>query len=272
MSLLSSERVVIGLAPEKLSALAVNGRFRPRLLDRHLLPLHSQPSAWDKGIEAMDALLAEEGWHDRDITVVLSNHYVRHAVVPAESGLSDEERLALAQIVFRDVFGDLSSDWELRVSPTNTVTTLASGVPRGLLDSLTTVCETRGRLYSIQTALMAVFNRVRRELSATSACLALVEVGRVTLASVDRGQWVYVDSRAGSGNILPQLLQEENELHKRKPGGILWLCDLTGSTSAIPEDPFWSLHRIEPPRLAGIDEGSDHAGGLVGNLALWGVE
>jgi hypothetical protein len=108
---LSSERVVIGLAPEQLSALALTGRFRPQLSDRHVLPLPAQPaSAWDKGIAALDALLGESGWHGRDITVVLSCHYVRHAVIPAEPGLSDAERLALAEIVFRDVFGELSSD------------------------------------------------------------------------------------------------------------------------------------------------------------------
>lgn len=272
MSLLSPERVVVGLAPEKLSALALTGRLQPRLSDRHVLPLPEQPaSEWDKSIAALDTLLTESDWHGRDITVVLSGHYVRHAVVPAERGLSDAELLTLAGIVFRDVFGELASDWELRVSPPGAAaTTLASGVPRQLLASLTAVCEAQGRLRSIQTGLMAVFNRARRDIGASTACLAVVETGRVTVATIDHGRWLYVDSRAGGPNILPQLLLEESQLHARQPGGILWLCDLTGMV-ALPPNPYWSQRHIDPPQVGGIDDGLEQAAGLATNLALWGV-
>jgi hypothetical protein len=161
----------------------------------------------------------------------------------------------------------------LRVSPAGAgATTLASGGPRALLSRLNTVCEAPGRRRSSQTGLMAVFNRARRGIGASAACLAMVESGRVTLASVDHNQWVYVDSRAGNCNILPQLLQEESELHGRKPGGILWLCDLTGSTPYLPPNVHWTQNHIEPPHLEGIEEGPDHAGGLTSNLALWGVD
>lgn len=267
-------RAVVGLAPYQLSALALDGRFRPRLTDRHALPLPEQPASalvWDRGIAALDSLLAEPGWRGRDITVVLSGHYVRHAIVPAGKGLSSADLQALAQVVFRDIFGELAVDWELRVSPPRAgEATLASAVPRALLASLEAVCETQGRLHSVQPCLMPVFNRVRRAIGSSSASLAVVESGRVTLASLDRGQWLYVDSRAGNGNVLPQLLIEEGELHERQPGGILWLCDLTGS-AFLPPDAYWSQRRIEPPKIGGVDAGPEHEAGLATNLALWGV-
>ena len=109
---------------------------------------------------------------------------------------------------------------------------------------------------------MPIFNSVRRNIGTSIACLALVEPGRVTLASVGNGQCKYIDSRAGDGSMLPQLLLDEGELHEQKPGGILWLCDLTGDT-CLPSDSFWSCKHISPPRLAGFEE--------ISSLAVWGL-
>lgn len=263
MSPLSRERVLVGLSPDRLSALSIGGWWRRRLVDRHALPLAGQDAAhWDKGIGALEQLLAEPAWHGREVSVVLSAHYVRHAVIPPSAGMSDAERRNLAEVVFREVFGDLARDWDLRVSPTRDgLPTIACGAPRSLLGAIRDACKGRGRLLSIQPSLMPVFNRVRQQMGRAVGCLALVEPGRITLAALDSGQWKYVDSRAGSGSLLPQLLVEEGELHGRQPGGILWLCDLSGD-ALLPGGSFWTHRHIEPPRLAGV--GAD-------SLAVWGM-
>lgn len=264
MSPLWRERVVVGLAPERLSALLFGRGWRPRLLDRHAMPLLEQDAGeWDKGLEALAALLDEPGWHGRDIAIVLSGHYVRHAIVPASAGLSHKERQALAELVFHNTFGDLAREWELRVSPAaKGLQTLSCGVPRALLEALKTVCAGRGRLSSLRPGLMPVFNRIRRDIGQSVGCLALVEMGRTTLAFFEQGQWKHVDSRAGNGQSLPLLLLEEAELSARQPGGILWLCDLT-ATASLPDDTFWTHQRVVPPDLSGVD---DHD-----NLAVWGM-
>ncbi|HET7775248.1 MAG TPA: hypothetical protein VFK74_02700 [Azospira sp.] len=264
MSPLSRKRILIGLSPERLSALALGGLLRPHLLDRHAVLLHGQDAGeWEQGMPALEALLAEPAWGGGNIRIVLSGHYVRHAIIPAGSNLSVAERQVLAEAVFRDTFGDLARDWELRVSlPSPGKRTLASGVPRGLLAALRGACAKRGRLDSIQPALMPIFNHVRREIGDSVACLALVEPGRTTLAFVEHGQWKYIDSRAGTGGALPQLLLEESELNQRQPGGILWLCDLSDS-ARLPGGSFWSHREIEPPALAGFDG--------ISNLAIWGA-
>lgn len=257
-------RVLIGLAPERLTALALGGVMQPRLLDRHAVSLHEQPgAAWEAGVAALQTLLAEAPWRGRLITVILSSHYVRHAIVPPASGLSESEQQALAAAVFKEVFGDLAGDWELRVSPSRRGSgSLACGVSRPLLAALRSVCGESGRLHSIQPGLMPVFNSVQGRIGKSVACLALVEPGRVTLASVANGQWQYIDSRAGNGHTLPQLLLEEGELHERPPGGILWLCDLAGATR-LPADSFWSCRPIPPPRLTGVED--------ISSLAVWGL-
>lgn len=264
MSPLWHERVLVGFSPQGISALCLGGLLRPRLLDRHAILLQNQDLAqWDKGVDALEALLAEPAWKGRDIDVILSGHYVRHVVFPSRRDLAEVEQATLAKVVFRDIFGDLANDWELRVSPLPTgMKTLACGVPRSLLAALRTVCNGRGRLRSIQPGLMPVFNQVRRQVQDSVGCLAWVERGRITLAFFENGQWMYVDSRAGDGNSLPVLLLEESELSARQPGGILWLCDQT-QAARLPDGSFWSHRRVEPPRLPGFDE--------LSSLAIWGV-
>jgi hypothetical protein len=258
------ERIIVGLAPDRLSALWLGGLLKPRLLDRHAIQLHGQDAGqWDRGLDALEALLSEAVWKGRDIAVILSSHYVRHAIFPASRGLSDTARQALAEVVFRETFGDLARDWELRVSPAAAgKQTLACGVPRSLLAALRIVCGGRGRLYSIQPGLMPVFNQIRQQIGKSVCHLALVETGRITLAFIEDEQWRYIESRAGDGKLLPQLLLEDSELNQRQPGGILWLCDLT-ETAVLPAGALWSHKRIVPPSLVGFDG--------ISNLAIWGI-
>jgi hypothetical protein len=261
---LSRDRVLIGFAPERLTALAVGGRWRQRLIDRHAVPLPEQDAGqWDKGVVALGRLLAEPAWRDREVHLVLSAHYVRHVVVPPGEGMNDAERRNLAEAVFREVFGDLARDWDLRVSPSREgQPTIGCGAPRALIAALRDVCKGRGRLAAIQPSLMPVFNSARRQMAGAVGCLALVEPGRITLGALDNGEWKYIDSRAAGGSLLPQLLLEEGELHARQPGGILWLCDLSGE-ARLPGGNFWSHKRIDPPRLPGFDG--------ISNLAVWGM-
>jgi len=264
VSLSWRERVVVGLAPERLSALCLGGWLRPRLLDRHAVVIQRQDDThWEKSLDALEALLSEPAWRGKDIVIILSAHYTRHVLVPTSPGMAEDELMAVAQLVFRETYGDLAQDWDVTVSPpASGQPTIACAVPHPLLAALRSVSDSRGRLRTIQPSLMPVFNRARRIMGDAAGCLALVEPRRVTLASVENGQWKYVDTRAGDGNILPQFLLEESELHGRQPGGILWLCDLTDSAH-LPPETFWSHQPIHPRAMAGVDAGA--------GLAAWGV-
>lgn len=272
MSPLSREHLVIGLAPEQLSALHLAGR--QQRLAQHITPLPIDSVPWSNGVDALEILLDDPAWGGRDITLVLSNHYVRYAVIPQAMALATRELDDLARLVFRNTFGDLAHDWELRVSPGKALRTLASAVPQALLSAVRIACEGRGTLRSIQPGLMSVFNGIRSTMANDNGTLALVEPGRVTLASVENGQWLAVDSRAGSGSTLPARLQEAHALASREfghdaghdagrtAGGRLWLADLTGQAIA-PGSPPWHLERV-------MTGGNGVHG--ASSLADWGVQ
>jgi hypothetical protein len=175
----------------------------------------------------------------------LSSHFVQYLVIPKGEGLSAQKQNDLAQLIFRNVFGELSHEWELRTSPSADQATLASGVPMPLLVALRDACEGRGFLRSIQPGLMPIFNRLRSQIGHESGILALVEPDRISLAIINRGQWQSIISRAGEGGALLPYLEEEQLVHGQRPGGLLWLCDLTGKVQ-FPIDSPWQVQPLNP--------------------------
>lgn len=243
MSLSSRERVVVSLAPGRLG-LRRFARKGNQLLDQHSVPFPAiGGTPWTGGIEALELLLDEPAWAGRDMTVLLSSHYVRYAVMPAGERLGMAERVDLARLVFRKIYGDIAADWQMRVSPSGRRPTVACGVPGALLDGLRTASEGRAALTSIQPLLMAVFNASRRVMAGGNGVLAIVEPGRITLATIENGDWRSIASRAAEAHDLPELLAEERGLAGAPAGGTLWLWD-PGGQAAVPDSADWRIERL----------------------------
>jgi hypothetical protein len=263
VSLLSLDSLVIGLSPDKLTALRLGGRLRRFVHERHAVSLQAANSAqWDTLMTALEVLLDQPAWAARDLTFVLSSHYVYYAVIPGGKALTAAELNELARLVFRNIYGELSNDWVLRVSPCGNQSMLASAVPSTFLKALHDTCDGRGRLRSVQPALMSVFNRARGLIEQTTGTFALVETGRISLASVENGQWQRVISRAARSSALIQLLADERQQHDCRPDRALWLCDLTREVQ-LPADLPWRMQRLTPHPVAANSSQT---------LADWGVQ
>lgn len=258
MSLLSPERLVVSLAPDQLHAVRLAGGWHPRQLDQQAFSLAPCTPAWIAGQEALELLLDDPAWGGRDLTLILSSHYVHYAVLPQGEHLALAEQTDLARLIFRNLYGEMARDWALRVSPTGRRPTLACAMPQSLLSALHAASEGRARLQSLQPGLMTLFNRVRQDIDSQSGTLALVESNRITLATIDAGRWQAITSRAWEGTALPELLAENEQLSGQPAGGRLWLCDLTGQAVA-PTSPAWRLERL----------GSGATG--AASLAGWGT-
>lgn len=246
MSLLLRDRLIIGLAPTRLTALRITGRWRPKIHARYEQALLAgEQSHWDEVIAALEILLEQPDWGACQVNVVLSSHFVQYLVIPRGEGLSAESQNDLAQLIFRNIFGELSHEWELRTSPSAHQSTLASGVPMQFLTALHEACEGRAILRSIQPGLMPIYNALRPQIVNGSGTLAVVESGRISLALINSGQWESIVSRAGEASALFQFLAEARFLQGRHPGGPLWLCDLTG-TVKIPADSPWQILPLKP--------------------------
>jgi hypothetical protein len=124
-----------------------------------------------------------------DVTVVLSNHFVRYAVLPGEdSAATAEEALALARFHFTKIHGDRAKSWDVRVSEN-----LACAIDAALLEGLKSCfAKTKARLVSVQPSLMAAYNRARSRVPREGAWLLLAERGRTCLARLAARGWASV--------------------------------------------------------------------------------
>lgn len=146
----------------------------------------------------------EQATHKR-ITVVLSNRYVRYAVLPWHDALEGEaEEQAYLRHHFAKIHGERAKGWSFRWSEG-----LASAIDTALLLEL----KKKKRIVSIQPELMAAFNRARGKIPAQGAWLVLSEPERACVASYAKGRWLSVLNARGDWRALL-----ERERHRAAPG------------------------------------------------------
>ena len=148
-----------------------------------------EPQPWQGALEELGRRLAALRGR-ADVTVVLSNHFVRYAVLPDRGGAaSADEELALARFHLAKIHGDRAKVWEVRVSDG-----LACAIDAALLEALKACFKAAGkaRLVSVQPYLMAAYNRARNRIPREGAWLVLAESGRTCLARLAARGWAWV--------------------------------------------------------------------------------
>lgn len=203
MSLLSrlrDRRLVAHLAPARVTLACAAGRWRPRLVEApQAAACEPQPGMpdWSGAVRALEHLVAGRKEPRPRLAVVLSNHFVRYAVVPREPGLSGEdEELAHARYHFSRVHGEAAAGWDVRLAPAaGTRPRLASAVDRALLDALRErfAPDSRVRLDSVRPWLVPAYNALRGR----APWMLLVEPGRACVACAPDGHWLTVRTPAG---------------------------------------------------------------------------
>ena len=161
-------------------------------------------------IRLLAPLLAGESVSQRaDVSVVLSNHFVRYVVLPWNDVVSDEDWQALAQHQFRIVYGDVALEWVTTVAwqgPERPV--LACASPKVLLDMVHATVRAAGmRLTSVSPYFVAAFNFCRRRLPDDAFWFGVVEPGRFSFGGVEQGTWVSMASRRLRGEETARLTE-----------------------------------------------------------------
>jgi hypothetical protein len=168
----------------------------PERREVRLAPL-SEDGGWAAAVEALAKEVST--WRKRvALTVVLSNRFVRYALVPAQAGgVSAEEELALARFQFAKIHGERAKGWEVRVSEG-----LACAVDAALLAELRKL-----KVASVQPLLMVAYNRSRKRIPRDGAWLFLAERDWGCLARLAPRGWGAVLN--GRGTDAEQLIAQE---------------------------------------------------------------
>lgn len=197
MSLSWPEHLHIDFAPGRL-ALSRHAGWRRRCTDRRAVDIDGAPAApaWAAVVEALAGELA--GARDVRCDIVLSNHFCRYAVLPAQPDLASEvEMAAYARLQFESIHGAAAvSGWDVRVAAgTPDTSRLACATDAALLEALRVVCADRGVvLRSVQPLFAHAFDAARRRLATRSFWFAVAEEGRLCLGAVSDRRWIEIMS------------------------------------------------------------------------------
>lgn len=253
MSLLWRDSVTVGVSPSGIAALRHRRGLRPAPVAREHIPCAANSDGTVVAGE-LTRLFEHPEWRHCDVRFVLSSHFVRYALVPADAGIRTEsERAAFAQLTFEKIYGTLARNWDIRLSPAgNKETMLACGVDRALLAALRGIESPTIRIAAIRPHLMCAFNAIAGRLNAGPAAIAIAEPARITLAFVKSGQWLAVSSRAfveANGDALQQALEEQSALLGTDAGGPLWLNDLADHCGS----PAGGVWKVQPFGDTGLE-------------------
>ena len=270
MSPWSREELRVALCPQRVLVQpwrrSLFGGGRPAGEERSVrLPASASASGWQDALAALADVLPAPAAARVPATVILSNQWVRHAVVPWRAELTNaQENLAYARHCFTRVYGKDSQDWELRLAgEAPGRARIATAVAPALLEELRSVFSRSGaRLVSIQPHLMAACNAGRRSLLRhPGAWLVLAEPGHLCFALFQDRQWASVHGVRVTGECgaaLAACLDRESLVAEVPEVPLdVYLGALPGSEVELPELPPWRFHPLvaaphRPPPEAAV--------------------
>jgi hypothetical protein len=262
VSRLWRDRLLVSLAPATVSWVRVSGGLRPRVLAKRSLNVASEEAhePWEGAV----AVLREEAQRLRAeriaVTVVLSNHFVRYAIVPPiDSASSRDETLALARFHFSRIHGERAAGWDVRLASRSGHASVASAVDSALLDALKACfpAKSAARLASVQPYTMAAFNFWRHKIGKDGAWLLLVEPGTVCLAMLAGNEWSTIHNVKSGASVdnWPALLdREKHRVSNRSVPRIVLTRSTLPPPSALTARKDWHFVPLEAPALPGLAE------------------
>lgn len=248
------DRMRVVLAPQRVDLLRLGGWSRRRIVARESLacPATEGGEPWRPAAEALERTLQRPEWRNLALEVALSSHFVRYQLVPWQPELTPVERLAYAQFLFREVYGAVSDNWEIRLSeePPGTAS-VASAIDRALLEALRRISGTVNcRLISVQPCFALAFNRLRRTMRGSPVALALAEPGRLCLGLLRDGRWLALRNQGVSEDSSAMLATMLDQAGLSADPPVKQAAVYLGSSDgvALPDTigPEWTLHPLAP--------------------------
>jgi hypothetical protein len=262
VSLSFRDRVVIGLAPESLALVLLERGMHPRVSGSRVVRYAPAlgVESWQTALDALREVAAELKDVKAEVTLVLSNHFVRYALVPPGEGLDQgDEELAYARYCFGKIHGARSKSWEVRMTGgASGSERLASAIDGDLLEAVQGCFPARGklRLVSVQPYLMSAFNQWRETMRKETAWFLLVEPQRFCLALLENGRWTAVRNSKADLDAPEQwaelLEREQHVVDCAAAPARAYVHAPHAGKATSPELEGWSFESLALPALPGI--------------------
>ena len=198
MSPLWRDELGIYLAPHKLALTRLGRGARPKCVaETTWNNERSDDTHWNAALAALDALLAKSEWQNAVARLVVSDQWVRFAMVPFSADLSgDAERLTHARHVLTGIYGEVVSQWTVTLSDSRPgAGQVACAMPAQLVEELQTLLlRYQIPLKSLQPQLVSSYNHWRDKLPDGGAWFVTIEQGSLAAAHLVPGGWDRVHS------------------------------------------------------------------------------
>ena len=256
------DRIGVEISPQRVAWVRMTRGLLPEVVDRGLENVSPQADApvWQAALARLKQMMGGEEWKNAELTVVLSNHFVRYDCLPwNEAVKNEEEHLALARHRLAQVHGAAAQTWALRLSPAGKgAARLVAAVDEALLETIKlATTEAKLKLHSIQPYLMASFNRYAKDLAQGDGWFVAAESGRFALARFRGGLWQHIQLRGGDGmGALHDWLEREN----LAGGGEAFCREVFLFAPGLEREaalPDYQLHRLELPACRGYSPITD---------------
>lgn len=256
LPLFSSELRVV-LCPDKAIILGLKNGLRRKVTHQAILPCTSWTgmNGWRPVLAALEQWLNANKMGRANVTVILSDHFVRYALIPFSAEVTRRaEEQTLARILLEDTYGDPAKQWHLKISGSGYgEPRLVAAVDAELLDAVAKmVAPTSLRLTSIRPYLMSAFNGFYKQLRGKDGLFAVAEPGQVVMVTFKDGQLSAVRRMPLDGEPeeqLPDLLQREAMVGGLDAGAVPVYLHVAGKPDfKLPSDGGMAIH---PLRRAG---------------------
>lgn len=215
MSLLWRDHNAVFVGADAVEVAHYPGRFARGAPQRSRVTIESASGRTANVVEALRAALGPPRTQRGDATVVVSNHYVRFALVPEASKLrNDAERAVAARHTLQSVYGEAAAHWRVVLDGAGRKgAAIAAGIDAELVDAIVAALAAANlRARTLKPLFASALNASRRTLGAGPAWFGVAEPGRLALAYVERGTWLSLRShrlRRSLEQELPVLLEQD---------------------------------------------------------------
>jgi len=144
-----------------------------------------------------------------DLTVTLSNHFMRYAVLAPQKNIANPAELqAYVGFHMREIFGERAMEWMTSVSAWDPIRGgVCAAFERGLFEQLGELAaRCKMRLKYVEPYLTAAFDHWHQRFDDQRAWFALVEAGRFCLVLLENGGWQRVSNQRVVENVENELL------------------------------------------------------------------
>lgn len=209
MSPLWRDQIRVFFAPERVDLVRLGRGMKPEQIARLSAFCEPAPDSpgWSPPLQKLEQMLAETA--GTEMTVTLSNHFVRYTVIPAQIKIADPVELnAYAVFHMREVYGERAAAWVLGVSSWDPCSgAICAAIDRGLLEQLQELAARHKiKLRNIEPYLTAAFDQWCASFNGERMWFALIEAGRICLASLADGSWQRIVNQKILNNTGEELL------------------------------------------------------------------